>query len=147
MELASVLNVIMALKGCTMFCLCVYPFVDIWLAFSIILRLLYMCVCLICIKYKCKKVFWYWNHLWLLNKINSKPNFFIMPPTQRSWRGVLVSPCPSFRTDGRVRPSVCLSICGQNHICSVSSTILAGSMLYLHILSSNFRRCVVWSFF
>ena len=36
-----------------------------------------------------------------------------------------------------------LSVCGQNHVCSVSSTILIGSISYLHILSSNFRRCVV----
>ena len=35
-----------------------------------------------------------------------------------------------------------LSICGQNHVCSVSSTILIGSISYLHILSGNFRRCV-----
>ena len=45
-----------------------------------------------------------------------------------------------------VRPSVCpsvrLSVCGQNRVCSVSSTILIGSISYLHILSSNFRRCV-----
>ena len=39
-------------------------------------------------------------------------------------------------------PSVCVSVCGQNHVCSVSSTILARSILYLHILSTNFRRCV-----
>ena len=37
-----------------------------------------------------------------------------------------------------VRPSVC----GQNHVRSASSTILVGSISYLHILSSNFRRCV-----
>ena len=45
-----------------------------------------------------------------------------------------------------VRLSVCLSvrlsICGQNHVRSVSSTILIGSISYLHILASNFRRCV-----
>ena len=35
-----------------------------------------------------------------------------------------------------------LSICGQNRVRSVSSTILIGSISYLHILSSNFRRCV-----
>ena len=35
-----------------------------------------------------------------------------------------------------------LSVCGQNRVCSVSSTILIGSISYLHILSSNFRRCV-----
>ena len=41
-----------------------------------------------------------------------------------------------------VRLSVRLSVCGQNRVRSVSSTILIGSILYLHILSSNFRRCV-----
>ena len=39
-----------------------------------------------------------------------------------------------------VRPSVCTSVCGQNRVRSVYSTILAGSISYLHILSSNFRR-------
>ena len=38
--------------------------------------------------------------------------------------------------------SVCPSVCGQNHVPSVSSTILAGSISYLYILSSNFRKCV-----
>ena len=42
-----------------------------------------------------------------------------------------------------VRPSVRLSVCGQNRVCSVSSTILISSISYLHILSSNFRRCVL----
>ena len=40
-----------------------------------------------------------------------------------------------------VCPSVRLSVCGQNGVRSVSSTILTGSISYLHILSSNFRRC------
>ena len=35
-----------------------------------------------------------------------------------------------------------LSFCGQNRVCSVSSTILIGSISYLHILSSNLRRWV-----
>ena len=35
-----------------------------------------------------------------------------------------------------------LSVCGQNRVRSVYSTILIGSISYLHILSSNFRRCV-----
>ena len=35
-----------------------------------------------------------------------------------------------------------LSVCGQNRVRSVSSTILIGSISYLHILSSNFRSCV-----
>ena len=35
-----------------------------------------------------------------------------------------------------------LSVCGQNRVRSVSSTILIGFISYLHILSSNFRRCV-----
>ena len=38
--------------------------------------------------------------------------------------------------------SVRLSICGQNCVRFVSSTILMGSISYLHILSSNLRRCV-----
>ena len=55
-------------------------------------------------------------------------------------KGILVSPCPS------VHQSVRLSVCGQNRVCSVSSTILNGSISYLHILSSNFRRCVANKF-
>ena len=38
--------------------------------------------------------------------------------------------------------SVRLSICRQNRARSVSSTILVGSISYLHMLSGNFRRCV-----
>ena len=56
-------------------------------------------------------------------------------PTQRSWRGYIgftLSVCPSVR----------LPVCGQHHVCSVSSTILAGSISYLPILSTNFRRCI-----
>ena len=57
---------------------------------------------------------------------------FYTPPLQQSWRGViLVSPCLSVR----------LSVCGQNRVRAVCSTILDGSISYLHILSSNFR-CV-----
>ena len=51
--------------------------------------------------------------------------------------GILVSPCPS----------VCPSVCGQNRVRSVSSTILARSISYLHILSSNLRRCITCDFF
>ena len=36
-----------------------------------------------------------------------------------------------------------LSVCGQNGVRSVSYTILTGSISYVHMLSSNFRRCVV----
>ena len=51
----------------------------------------------------------------------------------RSWKGgILVSR----------RPSICPTACGQNRVHSVTSTILVGSISYLHILSSNFRRCV-----
>ena len=39
-----------------------------------------------------------------------------------------------------VCPSVRVSVCGQNLVRSVSSTILAGSISYLHILSTNFRK-------
>ena len=52
------------------------------------------------------------------------------------YTGITLSVCPS------VRPSVRLSVCGQNRVRSVSSAILIGSISYLHILSSNFRRCV-----
>ena len=58
---------------------------------------------------------------------------FSYSPLQPSWKGgILVSPCPSVR----------LSVSGQNHVRSVSSTILIRSIAYMHILSSNFRRCV-----
>ena len=66
---------------------------------------------------------------------------------QRSWKGVYW-----FHL---VRPSI-LNVCGQNRVRSVSLKILFGSILYLHILSSNFRRCFackvffkirkIWSF-
>ena len=38
--------------------------------------------------------------------------------------------------------SVRLSVCGQNRVRSVSSKRLVRSISYLHILWSNFRRCV-----
>ena len=37
---------------------------------------------------------------------------------------------------------ITLSVCPQNRVHSVSSTILIGSISYLHILASNVRRCV-----
>ena len=61
----------------------------------------------------------------------------------RGYTGFILSVCPSHR------PSVCLSVrqsvCWQNLARSVSLTILARSISYLHILSSNFR-CVACSF-
>ena len=55
----------------------------------------------------------------------SRWELLLYPPLQRSWKGgILVSPCPSVR----------LSVCGQNRVRSVSSTILIGSISYLHIL-------------
>ena len=58
-----------------------------------------------------------------------KMTMFLYPPFQRSWKGdILVSPCLSVR----------LSICGQNRVRSVSSTILIGSISYLLISSSSF---------
>ena len=70
---------------------------------------------------------------------------FIIPLAQRSWRGLYWFYL--------VHLSVCLSICGQNRVCSVSSTILARSILYSHILLSKFRRRVlckvyfkIWNF-
>ena len=56
----------------------------------------------------------------------------------KGW-GILVSRRPSVRL---VHLSVRASGCGQNRIRSVTSTILAGYISYLHILISNSRRCV-----
>ena len=65
---------------------------------------------------------------------SSKARPLLYPPLQRSWKGgILVSR----------RLSVCPSVCGQNRVRSVSSTILVGSISYLHILSSKFRMCVM----
>ena len=71
-----------------------------------------------------------------LNYASVKVN---LPLAQRSWRGV--------NRFHLVRPLVHLSVrrlsvCEKNRVRSVSSTILAGSFSYLHILASNFRRCV-----
>ena len=52
------------------------------------------------------------------------------------WGGILVSLRPS------VRPSVCPASCVR----SVAPTVLVGSISYLYILSSNFRRCVACKF-
>ena len=59
----------------------------------------------------------------------------IYPRRQWNWRrGILVSPCPS--------------ACGQNSFRAVLFTILAGYILYLHSLATNFSRCVAyWDFF
>ena len=67
---------------------------------------------------------------------------FIIPPASTKlkgrYTGFTLSVCLS------VCSSIHLSVCGQNRVFSVSSTILVGSISYLHILSSNFRRCVVY---
>ena len=70
----------------------------------------------------------------------------VIPQLQRSWKGsILVPPCPSVGPS--VRFSARPSVCGQNRVRSVSSTILARSISCLHILSCNFRRCVTCFFF
>ena len=53
----------------------------------------------------------------------------IIPTAQRIWRGVYW-----FHL---VHLSICLSVCGQYGVRSVSFTLLAGSISFLHILSSN----------
>ena len=60
----------------------------------------------------------------------------VIPPTSTKLKGGYTG------FTSYVRLSVGLSICGQNHVCSVASTIPARSISYLHILSNNFRRCV-----
>ena len=77
----------------------------------------------------------YWTQVLLCCVLPVKTPF-LYSPLQRSWKwGILVSRRPS------VCPSICPAVCGQNRVCSVSSTILAGSISYLHILSS---RCVAY---
>ena len=62
----------------------------------------------------------------------------IIPPTQQSCWGVywFYSVCPS----------VCPSVRPASRVRSVAPTVLVGSISYLHILSSNFRRCVAGNF-
>ena len=75
-----------------------------------------------------------WTNVELSPKVVSR---LFLYPLQLSWKwvggwgGIVVSPCPS------VRHSFCRSVCGQNRVRFASSTILAGSISYLHILSSN----------
>ena len=67
------------------------------------------------------------------NKENIKIEHYYTPRFNEVEKGgILVSPCPSVR----------LPVCGQDRGRSVSSTILIGSISYLHILSNNFRGCV-----
>ena len=61
-------------------------------------------------------------------------NSHYTPASTKLKGGILVSCCPS----------VCPSVCGQNRVRSVTSAILVESISYLHILSSNFRRCVAY---
>ena len=49
---------------------------------------------------------------------------------------------PSVRPS--VRPSVCPSVRPASRVRSVAPTILIGSISYVYILSSNFRRCVAY---
>ena len=58
-----------------------------------------------------------------------------------SWFFYTPPPPPSTKLKGGYT-GITLSVCGQNRFRSVSSTILVGSISYLHILSSNFRKCV-----
>ena len=69
-----------------------------------------------------------WHHM------NVKASYYTprFNEVDGGYTGITLSVCPSVR----------LSVCGQNRVRSVSSTILIGSISYLHILSSNFRRCV-----
>ena len=74
---------------------------------------------------------------------------FIISPTSTKLKGRYSGFTLSVRLAVRpsVRLSVCTSVCRQNRVRSVSSTILARSISYLHILSSYFRRCVACKVF
>ena len=90
-----------------------------------------------------------WNVCWFIMDEATQHNIqwnLLYALLEQSWKGgILVSRHPSVPLS--VCPSVCPSICGQNCVCSVSSAILAGSILYLHILSGNFRWCVTCNVF
>ena len=88
---------------------------------------------------------------WALNIYSYKRNCVGLKPRQNGqhFAHIIIPPASTKLKVGytgftwSVRPSVCPSVCGQNSVCSVSSTILVGSTSYLHILLlSNFRRCV-----
>ena len=65
---------------------------------------------------------------------------FITPASTKLKGGILVSRRPSVCPS--VRLSICPSVCGQNGVRSVSSTILVGSISYLYILSSNSSKWI-----
>ena len=77
-----------------------------------------------------------------LGKSRSREAGCYYTPTQRScWvGGGYVGFTQSVRLS--VRPSTRLSVCPASRVRSVAPTVLVGSISYLHILSSNFRRCV-----
>ena len=79
------------------------------------------------------------SYLYNVNPHTWKDRLFIIPSAQRSCRGVYW-----FHS---VRPSVCPPVCPASCVSSVAATVLVGSISYLHILSSNFRRCVTYKVF
>ena len=77
--------------------------------------------------------------------------FFIMPPASTKLKGGYTGLTLSVWQLRSNSPK--MSVCEQNRVHSVSTTILIGSISYLHILSSNFRGCVacnvcfkIWNF-
>ena len=78
--------------------------------------------------------------------LGSEPEFdYYIPAYIKSKRRLMLSPYLS------VRWAVCSSgypsFGGQHCVCSVSSTILAGSISYLNILVTNLRWCITWHFY
>ena len=103
-------------------------------------------------------VMWVWwckKTLAVQSSIRDQPEIMLSIPilfsaVARLWLATIIIPPASTKLKGgytaftlSVCPSVRLSVCGENHVHSVSSTILVRSISYLHILSSNFRMCVV----
>ena len=70
-------------------------------------------------------------------ELSTDPNYLIWRKQERRSTYAVQLASGQLRSNYRK-----MSVRGQNHVCSVSSTIHAGSISYLHILSSNFRRCV-----
>ena len=52
----------------------------------------------------------------------------------------------NFNLNTKLLVSLCPSVCPASHVRSVVPTVLVGSSLYLYILSSNLRMCVLCKF-
>ena len=94
----------------------------------------------------CMKYLWLLLVLWKNVIINGHSSVSAMKlePNKSCIPGLLVITFNEIERGVYWYHLVRLSVCGQNCVRSVSSTILIRSISYLHILSSNFRRWVTF---